>query len=148
MLPSIKKSVVNFEGAIRWRTDQTRIGLNFFVNQFSDFVYLSPTTTIEDGELVDEVDELPVFGFTQDDADFWGGEFIIEHDIADSLLNADWNASTSLEYVRAEFDNGQDVPLIPPLTMHLGLEADWGKFFCRNGRNYCGQANSFWRRLS
>lgn len=124
-----KESVVNFEGAVRWRTDQTRIGLNLFVNQFSDFIYLTPTTALEGGEIVDELDELPIVGFAQEDADFWGGEFIIEHSISDSLLNADWNASTSLEYVRAKLDNGQDVPLIPPLTMNVGLEADWGKFF-------------------
>ena len=82
-------------------------------------------TTFE-GAVVDEVDELPVFVFLEDGADFFGAEFYAEADLAEGVLGADWTAEASVDFVNGDLDTGGNVPFLPPLTFHGAVQGDWG----------------------
>lgn len=123
-----KEEVLNLESSIRWKNENTSLALNLFVNEFENFIYLTSDEIEVDGTIVDEVDELPVFSFKQQDADFQGGEISFTHYQNNLLFGADWELKTSLEYVEAELADGSDVPFIPPLTINASALAEWKVF--------------------
>jgi|AntAceMinimDraft_5_1070358.scaffolds.fasta_scaffold06780_4 iron complex outermembrane receptor protein len=123
-----KESGINLEGSARWRGETTSFGINLFVTEFSDFIFLTPGVTLEDGVLVDEADGLPVFVFAQDDASFIGGEIYGEVLLDRGPLGADWTFGASIDFVSADLDSGGNVPYIPPVTLNADAKADWGKF--------------------
>ena len=113
-----KERGLNLEGTARWENETMSVGVNLFVTDFADFIYLAPTGA--------ELDELPVFMFSQQDAQFTGGEAFAEYQLLGGPLKADWKFDAGLDFVSAEFDDGSDVPYIPPVTLNTGAEADWG----------------------
>tara|TARA_R110000803_G_scaffold68344_4_gene130195 strand:- start:161 stop:2236 length:2076 start_codon:yes stop_codon:yes gene_type:complete len=113
-----KERGLNLEGTARWENETMSVGVNLFVTDFADFIYLAPTGA--------ELDELPVFMFSQQDAQFTGGEAFAEYQLLGGPLMADWKFDAGLDFVSAEFDDGSDVPYIPPVTLNAGAEADWG----------------------
>lgn len=119
---------VNLEGTARWRGENLRIGINVFMTDFSNFTYLTPGETLHDGALTDEVDELPVFLFVQEDAEFHGGELYGSFDVPAGLLGADWTVDAGVDLVEAKLDGGGRVPYIPPVTLNTDVTADWGIF--------------------
>ena len=123
-----KESGLNVEGTLRWAGDNASVGINLFVTEFSDFIYLEPGTAVVDGELTDEGDGLPVFRFVQQDASFYGGEIYGDLMIEEGFLGADWEFSGSLDFVEASLDDGGNVPFIPPITFNGDVSAGWGAF--------------------
>ncbi|WP_300377109.1 TonB-dependent receptor [Henriciella sp.] len=121
-----KERGVNIEGTVRWRGDNFGFGANIFHAEFDGFIYLAPGTTTVNGVAVDEVDELPVFLFTQEDASFTGSEIYADYRLDNGPLGADWEAEASVDFVEAELDSGGNVPLTPPLTFNTSLDGDWG----------------------
>ena len=121
-----KEKATNVELTLRWQSDNFKIGGNVFVTDFSNFIYLTPGVTTFEGAVVDEVDELPVFVFLEDGADFFGAEFYAEADLAESVLGADWTAEASVDFVNGDLDTGGNVPFLPPLTFHGAVQGDWG----------------------
>ena len=113
-----KERGLNLEGTARWESDTMSFGVNLFLIDFSDFIYLSATGA--------ELDDLPVFVFRQQDAQFTGGEAFAEYQLLGGPLKADWKFDAGLDLVNAEFDDGSDVPYLPPVTLNAGVEADWG----------------------
>ena len=113
-----KERGLNLEGTARWESDTMSFGVNLFLIDFSDFIYLSATGA--------ELDDLPVFVFRQQDAQFTGGEAFAEYQLLGGPLKADWKFDAGLDLVNAEFDDGSDVPYVPPVTLNAGVEADWG----------------------
>jgi len=93
-----------------------------FRQWFDDYIFLEDT-----GE---EEDELPVFQYLQQDADFWGVEAELNYPVVDTegfRLLTDLRAS----YVEAELADGTAVPRIPPLSLLGALEAQTGAFDVR-----------------
>ena len=96
--------------------------LTVFKQWFGNYIFLNET-----GE---EEDELPVFEYLQQDADFFGIEADISYPIIDTdgfRLLTDLRAS----YVEAELADGTAVPRIPPLSLLGALEAQTGAFDVR-----------------
>ena len=96
--------------------------LTVFRQWFGNYIFLNET-----GE---EEDELPVFEYLQQDADFFGIEADVSYPIIDSegfRLLTDLRAS----YVEAELADGTAVPRIPPLSLLGALEAQTGAFDVR-----------------
>lgn len=122
-----KETGINLEGTARYTTDLFSVGVNLFVTEFSDFIFLAPSAIIEDGVIITEEDGLPVFAIVQDDASFIGGE-IYGTFMVENVLAADWEFSGSVDFVESDLDSGGNVPLQPPLTIHLGASAEWGAF--------------------
>tara|TARA_Y100000052_G_scaffold27579_1_gene36656 strand:- start:11762 stop:13942 length:2181 start_codon:yes stop_codon:yes gene_type:complete len=132
---------VNLEATARWTGDNLRLGVNVFRTDFSNFTYLTPGMTMHDGELTDEVDELPVFLFVQEDADFFGGELYGSLDMPSGALGADWTLDAGIDLVEAKLDGGGRVPYIPPVTFNTDVTADWGIFDAGIGVTIAQQQN-------
>ena len=96
--------------------------LTAFRQWFDNYIFLNET-----GE---EEDELPVFEYLQQDADFYGIEAELSYPVIDSgnfRLLTDLRAS----YVEAELDDGSALPRIPPLSLLGALEAQTDAFDVR-----------------
>jgi len=124
-----KESGLNLEGTMRWQGSNGGFGVNVFVTEFDDFIFLAPGVTTFEGEVVDEADELPVFLFVQDDASFVGGEIYADYTVENGLLGATWRFDGSVDFVEADLDSADgngNVPLLPPLTLNAGVKASLG----------------------
>ena len=82
---------------------------------------MKATCIYDEVETGEEEDELPVFQFVGEDADFFGIEAQAE---AELFKAGNWTVSGDAvaEYVEAETDSG-NLPRIPPLSVLAGLEA-------------------------
>ncbi len=116
------ESAWGLEAYARGNIGAGTFNLSVYRQWFSNYIYIDET-----GE---EEDDLPVFEFLQEDADFWGFEAEISYPVIDTgsfRLLADANAS----YVEAELDDGTAVPRIPPLSLLGALEAQTDAFDVR-----------------
>ncbi len=108
------ESALGAEAYINASLGATQLRVAVYGNWFDDFIYLQETG--------DEEDDLPVFAFLQQDADWFGIEAEMTTPIAQAAggtLSADLRGS----YIRAELDDGSAVPRIPPLSLLGAL--DW-----------------------
>ena len=91
----------------------TELRAAIYKNWFDDFIYLADTGL--------EEDELPIYQFLQQDADWFG----MEAEASIPLYNGEsggFIADLTGSYIRATFDDGTPVPRIPPLTLTGALE--------------------------
>lgn len=108
---SLRRTVGRFRGE-----------LNLFNNSFDGYIYESPTDLEEDG--------FPVFEFAQRDARFRGLELVTHTHLfsrGESHLELDLGA----DYVRATLDGGDNLPRIPPMRAHAGLQLHGGPITAR-----------------
>jgi iron complex outermembrane receptor protein len=133
------ETALSFEASARYSTDPLTFELNLYRIAFSDYIALvnrgdvwwgdeeSETNgfapTGDDPSIPASATVLPVFAFQQQDATFTGGELSASAHLFDALSFA-WRATGAVDFVRAEFDAGGDLPRIPPRTTTLGLEAE------------------------
>lgn len=98
--------------------------LSAFYNDFSDYIYAQAS-----GE---EFAELPVFRYTQADAELYGLEAEITLPLLQSATSH-FELRLASDYVRGQLADGSDLPQLPPLrygmelhyergALHLGLE--------------------------
>jgi iron complex outermembrane receptor protein len=108
-----KETALGGEIAFRHRADNHALTVNLFYTSYDDYIYEQETD--------EEEDELPVFQFVGEDADFYGIEALGRVDLFDT---GRWQVSADAlaEYVRAETDSG-NLPRIPPLSILTGIEA-------------------------
>ena len=98
-----KSSQIDF--SISTFTSESQFGLDLFANSLKDYIYLNPT-----GE---EIDEMPVYNYIQDDANLFGGELYYNRQ-----TSLDWlSHETSVEFLRGEKSNSDVLPFISPLTL-------------------------------
>ncbi|WIO74804.1 TonB-dependent receptor [Porticoccaceae bacterium LTM1] len=90
---------------------ETRLQVFAYYNDIADYIYQQAN-----GE---ELEEMPVYYYQQQDAVFKGLE--AEWQIP---LNENINVELFGDYVRAEFKNGSDVPRIPPLRIGAEISYD------------------------
>jgi iron complex outermembrane receptor protein len=62
--------------------------------------------------------------WSQQDADFYGGEAEIRFDVGE-YAHGHWQLYGFADVVRAEFDDGGKVPRIPPARLGAGVEWHW-----------------------
>ncbi len=108
--------------ALEYDTDHIEFFANGFYNKINDYIFISPTGAVEDGN--------PVFTYIQENAKLYGGEFgfhLHPHPL-------DWlHLESSLEIVIGEQANGSSLPLIPANTWRntLRTEFDAGSWFTK-----------------
>lgn len=100
----------------RWRGERWNWTATAYLTSFSDYIFLA------DSGAVDEASGLPVFHIGQADATLYGGDF------SASVGATDWLTLEGVyEWVRGEFDDGGDVPLLPAdqlqMTAIFGVDA-------------------------
>lgn len=105
--------------SFRKTAGRVRGQINLFNNSFDGFIFDAPT-----GE---EQDELAVFRYVQADATFRGIEIDGHAEV--------WHAGSNhlelefgADYVRAELEDGGNLPRIPPLRTSVGLRFEGGAF--------------------
>jgi iron complex outermembrane receptor protein len=86
-----------------------------YMDRFDDYIYQEATALEEDG--------LPVRIWTQQDADFVGGELELRYDLG-QRPSGHWQLTAMADTVRAELDDNRRVPLMPPTRVGLGVEWD------------------------
>lgn len=100
---------------LRRSAGDLRFAVTAFASRFSDFIYAANTGAIED--------ELPVYEYRQQDADFVGLEGEIGHPLGE-VAGGGLSGRLLADYVRGRFRDGAgDLPQLPPLR--AGGELAW-----------------------
>lgn len=111
-------------------TDETALGLSLefhyhsdlfdvkatlYKTTFDDFIYQTNTGDIDD--------DLPVFSYEQDDADFVGFDFEAAMHLA-QVFGGDLDITANFDTVRADIRSGANLPRIPANRQGVGLAWD------------------------
>ena len=88
---------------------------NVYQTNFDGFIYEANTGEIED--------ELPVFNYRQNDADFVGLDFEAAFHLVE-VLGGDFDFTARFDTVRAELSGGENLPRIPADRQGIGLVWD------------------------
>ena len=92
--------------------DDSSVSFDLFYNDISDYIYISPSSDIEDG--------FAVYDYMQQDSELYGGEISFA-----KKTGFDWlSYNTSLEYIFAESADGEALPFISPLTFNQVFNID------------------------
>lgn len=104
----------NLDLSMDWQGDGHSVSVTVFYNDFDQYIGLMDT-----GE---EVDEVTVYAYDQDDAEFYGIEVDAEFTLA--RLNAgDLRLGVFGDLIRGELDSGEDAPRLPP--QRIGGRLSW-----------------------
>jgi iron complex outermembrane receptor protein len=108
------ESAWGVEAFVRGRLGPASLSFAAYKNWFQDYIYLVDTGV--------EEDDLPVFNYLQQDADWFGLEGQVYLTLFDS---SDLTIATDLrgDYIRAELADGSPLPRIPPVSLLGALEA-------------------------
>jgi iron complex outermembrane receptor protein len=117
-----KERSVGIEATLRKSAGPLTFSANLYHTRFRDFIYLAPTTDIED--------DLPVFQYRQGSARFTGFELEAAAELGRSA-GIDWGVEGVADYVRANIRGFGPAPQIPPLRL---LGAVTGKRGAVDGR--------------
>ncbi len=135
-----KEKAISFEANLKKDEGDLTFGLAGFYTSYDGFIFRQNTGFVC-GEEFDTCgidgtpgveDELTQLAFLQQDADFYGFE-------AEAAWRAlDMNGATigfdgQLDFVKAEFDGGANVPRITPLRFGGGVFVECERFFARLG---------------
>lgn len=101
-----------------WRTHGGPFSgsISLYYNDFDNYIYEADTGEMEDG--------FPVREWSQQDAEFTGGEIEVRWDVA-SNETGHWQLFGFYDRVKAELADGSNVPRIPP--QRFGLGVDWDR---------------------
>jgi iron complex outermembrane recepter protein len=104
---------------VRYADERWLFNGTLYYTKFRDFIYEAPT-----GE---EEDELPVFVYRQDDADFFGFDAELTRTVA-TWDNGSLAVSALFDTVSAKLGvtGDDDIPRLPPTRYGIGLSGQWG----------------------
>jgi iron complex outermembrane receptor protein len=110
-----KETSMTADLSLRHTGDNLSWTVSAFYNDYTDYIYASPTGGIED--------DLPVYVYLQDGAKFHGFEVEVNVPLVDDG-GRHLGLRLASDYVRGKLDNGEDLPQIPPLRFGAGLHYD------------------------
>jgi iron complex outermembrane receptor protein len=99
----------------QWNWDALSINTTVYYTDFSDFIYQAATG--------DVLDELPVFVYQQDDAEFYGLDFSAELQLGE-LAGGELSFNTLFDFVTASVDTREgssNLPRIPADRVGMGV---------------------------
>jgi iron complex outermembrane receptor protein len=133
------ESAFSIEGGIRHQDANGNTAfISAFSTSYSNFIYgmLTGNSYDEEGEFFpDDSGEFQELFYTQQDADFWGLEAQAHWHLFEGL-NGRFGIDAQADYVRAEFDDGTNVPRIPPFRIGGGLFYETDRFEAKIGVLY------------
>ena len=116
------------EIGLKRATGSFRFDASAYYTQYDDFIFKQLTGVFcGDTSCGPAEDELKQLVFGQRDATFYGAELAAQYDVA-RVWHGLWGIDGQYDFVRAEFDNGENVPRIPPHRLGGGLfyrDANW-----------------------
>ncbi len=121
-----KEIATGAEMALRYRGKNSYLTTNFFYTDYNDYIFEVPT-----GE---EQDELDVFQFVGEDAEFYGFEVQGAYEIGD-IGSAFVSVDGLVEYVRAKTASS-NLPRIPPLSFLVGGDIEFTNINLRGELEY------------
>jgi iron complex outermembrane receptor protein len=104
----------NADLSVRWSGDDDFIQITGFYNDFADYINLRNTGL--------EQDEVPVYAYVQDDAEFYGAEVDSEFGLT-ALAGGDLRLRVFGDVIYGQLDRGGDVPRLPPAR--IGSRLAW-----------------------
>lgn len=104
----------HYSGTYRIKEGAFTGAITLYYDDYDDFIYLADTGEMEDG--------FPERVWSQQDAEFTGGELELRYNFGDTALG-NWQLFGFYDRVRAELADGSNVPRIPP--QRIGVGADW-----------------------
>jgi iron complex outermembrane receptor protein len=112
-----KETDLHIEAGYRIHGERLSASFILYADWFDDFMYQQNT-----GE---EEDDFPVRLWSQQDADFVGAEVEVRYDIG-HYDSGHWWIFGLFDTVDGELDDDQNVPLMPPTRVGLGLDWHYG----------------------
>ena len=101
----INEKNIQIDVSLEYKTEHFELFANGFYNHINNYIFISPTDEIEDGE--------QVFSYIQEDAKLYGGEFGFHlHPHPQDWLHLE----STFETVIGKQENGDYLPLIPANT--------------------------------
>ncbi len=129
-----KEKAKTIEFGVKKAAGSFRFDGSIYATRFDGFIAKS-LTGVGCGGTIDTCgteDELEQVVFEQRNARFYGAEFIAQYDIA-PIWNGVWGVEGQYDFVNARFDNGENVPRIPPHRLGGALYYRDGAWFARAG---------------
>ena len=129
-----KEKAKTIEFGVKTAAGSFRFDGSVYATRFDGFIAKSLTGvtcggTIDTCGVEDELDQLL---FEQRDARFYGAEVIAQYDIA-PIWRGVWGIEGQYDFVNAKFDNGENVPRIPPHRLGGALYYRDGHWLARAG---------------
>ena len=118
------------EVGLRRAVGPLRFEATAYYTRFQGFIFRRLTGVMCDETFEscgDPAAELNQAVYTQRDATFRGGEFQVQYDVA-RAFNGVWGLEGQFDVVRATFDDGTNVPRIPPMRVGGGVfyrDSNW-----------------------
>lgn len=113
----VRETANGIDVSLRHQSERLRLRGNLYYYSIKNFVFLAPLDRDGDGR-VDIEDGLPVAGYEQANARYFGTEINFDYD-----LNRYVSASAGVDVVRARLtDSDLDLPRIPPARGRFGLD--------------------------
>jgi len=134
--PDLNIEIANsVEVGVRRATGPLRFEATAYYTRFSGFIYRRLTgvmcgDTFESCGNGDPDNEAKQAVYSQKNATFRGVEFQTQYDVA-KVLRAVWGVEGQFDTVRATFDDGTNVPRIPPMRLGGGLFYRDGNWLAR-----------------
>lgn len=124
------------EIGLKRSTGSLRFDASVYYTQYDGFIF-KQLTGVRCGATLAScgapgADELKQLVFGQRDATFYGAELAAQYDVA-HIWRGLWGVDGQYDFVRAEFDNGENVPRIPPHRLGGGLFYRDAKWFAHVG---------------
>ena len=110
-----EESALGLSLEFHYHSDLLDLRATLYRTNFDDFIYQANTGSIED--------DLPVFNYLQDDADFTGFDFEGAVHLA-QISGGDLDISASFDMVNADVGQGDNLPRIPANRQGIGLAWD------------------------
>ena len=133
--PDLEKEIAKtVEIGLKRAKGPFRFDATAYLTQYDGFIF-KQLTGITCGETIDscgDEDELDQVLFSQRDATFYGAELAMQYDVA-PIWNGVWGVDAQYDFVRAEFDDGDNVPRIPPHRLGGGIYYRDTNWFARLG---------------
>lgn len=107
-----EESALGLDVTLRKTEGRVTGAFNLFYNDFSDFIFQVSTG--------DEQEGFPVLQWSQADANFWGAELELSVLLAQNA-HSSWDLDFMWDFVRAELDEGSNLPRIPPQRYGAGV---------------------------
>ena len=129
------ETALGIELALRHNTPSTSFSANLFYTDYDDYIY--------ERESDQEMEGLPVFVFTAEDASFTGFELQGQMELPKlsdltgitQLAGLDLSVDGQASFVRAKTDT-ENLPRIPPLSLLAGIDASTERYSLRVELDY------------
>jgi iron complex outermembrane recepter protein len=121
------------EAGLKKATGPFRFDTSAYYTRYRGFIFRQltgvtcGTTLAECPPTVPDEEEFDQVLFQQRNATFYGAELAAQYDVA-PIWNGVWGIDTQYDFVRAQFDDGENVPRIPPHRLGGGIyyhDASW-----------------------